>query len=365
MIKPPYKLYTPGPVAVPRTYLKELASDLVYHREQAFTKLQQSLIKELAKVFCTNQPVYVITASGTGAMETAVANLVNPGERVVVARCGKFGERWREIAIRFNAYVDELSVPYGESIPPAELERKLKANDATRYVFTTLTETSTGALNDIKSFGEICHRLNRILVVDAIAGLGVDELQMDAWHVDVVVGGSQKGLAVPPGLSFIALSPRAWEQVEKCHNSRYYFDLRQYRQYGEKGQPPWTPAISIYYALALALKKLNRKGIKNQWREKAVIARFVREQVLKMGLNIFPTNPSNALTVIRLPEGVDGTKIVELCKKRYRVLLANGQAEMRGKVVRIGHMGPVTKSEMKKILNYFYRAYQQVAGRST
>lgn len=360
MIRPKYKLYTPGPVAVPVEYLKELTSDLVYHREASFGTLQNSVMKGLNRVLLTEQPVYILTASGTGAMETAVCNLISPGDRVVVAHSGKFGERWRELAIRFGGYVDELNRPYGESIPPEELERKLKSNDATRCVFTTLTETSTGALNDIKSFGKICHRLNRILVVDAIAGLGVDELRMDDWHIDVVVGGSQKGLAVPPGLSFIALSTRAWDQVEKCKNCRFYFDLRQYKNFAEKGQTPWTPAISIYYALDLALKKINRRGIEKVWEEKRRLAQFIRDKVKRMGLEIFPKNPSNALTVIRMPEGVDGTKIVEVCKKRYGILLANGQAELRGKVVRIGHMGPVTKTEIGKVLNLFFRVYKEI-----
>ncbi len=362
MNKPRYKLYTPGPVAVPAEYLRALNTSLVYHREESFARLQESVMKGLAKVFLTSQPVYVLTSSGTGAMETAVVNLINPGDRVVVAHSGKFGERWRELVIRFGGYVDDLSRPYGESIPPEELERKLKSNDAARYVFTTLTETSTGALNDIRAFGEITYRLNRILIVDAIAGLSVDELQMDAWHIDVVVAGSQKGLAVSPGLAFIALSPRAWEQVEKCKNARYYFDLRQYRRFAEKGQTPWTPAISIYYALDLALKKFNRRDVKKQWQEKATLARYTREQVVKMGLTIFPQHPANALTVIKMPEGVDGTKIVELCKKQYGILLANGQGEMRGKVVRIGHMAPMTKTELNGVLARFYQAYKKVAG---
>ncbi|MGQ9677967.1 MAG: pyridoxal-phosphate-dependent aminotransferase family protein [bacterium] len=364
MIKPKYKLYTPGPVAVPPEYLRAQSNDLLYHREAGFARLMDSVAKGLAKVFLTNQPVYVLTASGTGAMEAAVANLVNPQDRVIVTHCGKFGERWRELVIRFGGYVDELSRPYGESIPPEELERKLKTNDAARCVFTTLTETSTGALNDIKSFGEICHRLNRILVVDAVAGLGIDELQMDAWHLDVVLAGSQKGLAVPPGLSFIALSTRAWEQVEKCKNTRYYFDLRKYRQFAENGQTPWTPAISIYYALDLALKKFNRQGVKKNWQEKATLARHVREKVTKMGLAVFPQHPANALTAIRLPQGVDGTKIVEICKTKNRILLANGQAEMRGKLVRIGHMSPMTKTEADRVLKAFYQAYTIVGGRT-
>jgi aspartate aminotransferase-like enzyme len=306
--------------------------------------------------------VHVLTASGTGAMEAAVVNLVSPGEKVLVATAGRFGERWREMALRFGAYVDEMSRPYGEAVPAGELERRLMGNDSARCVFTTLTETSTGVLNDIKAFGDVCHRLNRILVVDAVAGLGADELRMDDWHVDVVVGGSQKGLAVPPGLSFLALSERASERVDKAKAPRFYFDLRTARRYAVKGQTSWTPAISIFYALDLSLKRLNRIGMPAYWKEHARIADMLRKKVAAMGLQLFPQKPSNALTVIRMPEGTDGSKIVDICRTKNRILLANGQGDLRGKMVRIGHMGNVTGPEMTKVFGCFQRAFKQVTG---
>ncbi len=365
MVKPKYRLFTPGPVDVPANFLKEMASPLVYHREASFGEIQKAVVSGLQRVMMTaTRHLYVLTASGTGAMEAAVANLISPGDKAVVAIAGKFGERWRELVIRYGGYVDELVRPYGESIPPDELERKLRTNDAARCVFTTLTETSTGALNDIRAFGEICYRLNRLLVVDAVAGLGPDELRMDAWNVAVVVGGAQKGFAIPPGLSFIALNDIAWEQVERSRNCRFYFDLRQYRRFAENGQTPWTPAISLYYALLVSLKRMLRQGMPACWKEHAQLAAALRAKVAEAGLEIFPQQPANALTVIRMPEGVDGTKIVELCKKRDRVLLANGQAEMRGRVVRIGHLGPVSKAELMRVFRLFLRAFNEVAGRS-
>jgi aspartate aminotransferase-like enzyme len=362
MVKPKYKLYTPGPVDVPVEYRKVLASGLVYHREASFSAIFESVRKGLQKVMLTKGEVHVFTASGTGAMEAAVVNLISPGDKVLVATCGRFGERWREMALRFGAFVDEMSRPYGESVPVGEIERRLMANDSARCVFTTLTETSTGALNDIKALGVVCHKLNRLLVVDAVAGLGADELRMDDWHVDVTVGGAQKGLAVPPGLSFLALSERAGEQVDRAKAPRFYFDLRAARKYAAKGQTSWTPAISVFYALDLSLKRLNRIGMPRYWREHAAVAEMLRRGVVDMGLSLFPQNPSNALTVIKMPSGVDGTKIVDICKKKDKILLANGQGDMRGKVVRIGHMGPVTKAEMAKVFACFRRAFKQVAG---
>ncbi|MBM3313726.1 alanine--glyoxylate aminotransferase family protein, partial [candidate division WOR-3 bacterium] len=360
MVKPKYKLYTPGPVDVPDAYLQELSCGLVYHREAAFAQLFASVCQGLRSVMLTKGEVHLLTASGTGAMEAAVSNLISPGEKVVVARAGRFGERWRELCLRFGALVDEMSWPYGESVPPEELERKLLGNDSARCVFTTLTETSTGALSDIKAFGDVCHRLNRVLIVDAVAGLAADELRMDDWRVDVVVGGCQKGLAVPPGVSFIALSERAAERVERAKAARFYFDLRIARRYAEKGQTSWTPAISIVYALDLSLKRLLRAGMDKCWKAHQAVAEMLRGRVQEMGLSLFPKHPSNALTVIKLPAGVDGVRIVDLCKTRDRILLANGQGEMRGKVVRIGHMGPVTKAEMNGVFDCFARAFSQV-----
>ncbi len=361
MVRPKYRLCTPGPVAVPADILREMARDLVYHRDAAFGELYRSVVDGLGKVMMTQGQVFVLTASGTGAMEAAVANMVNPGDKVLVMVAGKFGERWRELCLRYNAYVDELSRPFGESIPADELERRLLANDSARCVFATLTETSTGALNDIRAFGDVCHRLNRYLIVDAVAGLGADELRADEWYCDVVVGGSQKGIAAPPGLAFISMSQRAWERCEKVRSPRYYFDLRAARRFAEKGQTPWTPAISLFYALDLGLKKLLRVGMVRNWKRHKEIATAVRERVTKLGLTVFPQQPANSLTVIKLPEGVDGTKIVEIVKTRNKLLLANGQAEMRGKVVRIGHMGPESKAEVLRAFNCFARAYRQVA----
>jgi aspartate aminotransferase-like enzyme len=361
MVKPKYTLYTPGPVAVSPEVLRELSSGLVYHREASFTGLYESVRQGLQKLMLTKSDVHLLTSSGTGAMETAVCNLVNQGDKVLVATAGRFGERWRELCLRFGGFVDELSRPYGESIPPEELERRLRANESARCVFTTLTETSTGAVHDIKAYGDICHRLNRILVVDAVAGLGCDELRTDQWYVDVVVGGSQKGLGVPPGIGFIALNARAWEQVDRCKNVRYYFDLRAARKYAQKGQTPWTPAISIIYGMDLALKRIVRGGMPAYWKARKTIADGVRKRIAALKLGLFPQRPSNALTVIRMPAGVDGAKVVDLCKKRYKVLLANGQGDMRGKIVRIGHMGPVTKAWVDKGVRSFELSYKAVA----
>ncbi len=360
-VKANYRLFTPGPVQVPEDVREMLARELVYHREELFSQLYESVRKRLQQVLLTKNDVFVLTASGTGAMEAAVSNLIGPGDKLLVATAGKFGERWKELGIRFGGYVDTVSVPYGESVPPVEVERHLLSNDAVRCVFATLTETSTGAVHDIKAYGEICHRLNRVLVVDAIAGLGADELRTDEWGVDVVCGGAQKSLAVPPGLSFISVSPRAWELIERPRRTRFYFDLRAYRKYAAKGQTPWTPAIPIFFALDLVLRKISRAGgIEKYWQRHKRMAEYVRSFVKKLGLELFPQHPSNALTVVKMPEGVDGSAVVAACRKEG-FLFANGQADMRGKVVRIGHMGPVARTDMDKALACFKRNFLKIS----
>jgi aspartate aminotransferase-like enzyme len=293
-------------------------------------------------------------------MEAAAANLLSPGDTAITAICGKFGERWRELVLRYGAYADILQMPFSKAIPPEELERKIKLNDNARFVFTTLTETSTGVVNDIKNFGRICRANNRILVVDAIAGLGADELCMDEWQVDVACGAAQKALYCPPGLSFIAVNDRAWEIMEKSRSPRYYFDLRQYRKWlAEKGQTPWTPAISLFYSLNRALGQILEVGMEETWARHRRVAEYVRKRVAEAGLQLFPERPSNALTVIRMPEGVDGSAIVTTVKERDKMLLANGQGEMNKKIVRIGHMGCIGKVEVTRAFDAFLKAFKE------
>ncbi|MEO0093404.1 MAG: alanine--glyoxylate aminotransferase family protein [candidate division WOR-3 bacterium] len=355
---PKYTLFTPGPIEVPDFILKEMARPLVYHREQTFAKLHQVVGDKMKKLIKTKAPVYFFAGSGTGAMEAAVVNLVSYHDRVLVASCGKFGQRWNEICLRFGTYVDLLSVPYGQSVPPEELERRLRTDDAARLVFTTLTETSTGALMDIKAFGEICRRNNRILIVDAVAGLGADKFKMDEWNVDVVCGASQKALFCPPGLSFLAINERAWEIVEKSRTPRYYFDLKLYKQFAEKGQTPWTPAISLFFALNCALDKILKTGVEKTWEKHKLVAETLRNKIKSLGLEFMPENPSNALTVIKMPEGIDGSKIVSYALEKHKTLFANGQAELKGKIVRIGHMGAIKISDVNRAFRAFKSAFE-------
>jgi aspartate aminotransferase-like enzyme len=359
-----YTLFTPGPVEVPDFIYDATVEPLVYHREQAFAEIYARIEEKLKKVIKTKAPIYFLAASGTGAMESAACNLVSYHDRVLIASCGKFGQRWHEICVRYGAYIDVLSVPYGQSVPPEELERRLRTDDAARFVFTTLTETSTGALMDIKAFGEICRRNNRILIVDAIAGLGADKFMMDEWNVDVACGASQKALCCPPGLSFVAINERAWEIVKKARSPRYYFDLKLYKQFAEKGQTPWTPAISLFFALDCALDHILKTGLEKVWGKHRILAETLRAKIKKLGLEFMPEHPSNALTVIKMPQGINSSEIVDIAKKKRKILFADGQAELRGKMVRIGHMGAIGKSDLNRAFTVFKEAFNEVKKKS-
>lgn len=343
-MKKRYTLFTPGPVEMARGIIKEMDEPILYHREKRFGEIFSEVIRNLRRLFRTKGKVFIFTASGTGAMEACVQNLVSKNEKALVISYGVFGNRWKELLWRYGVYVNEVSYPYGQSPPLEEIVRKLKINDEIRYIFTTLTETSTGMLADIEGISQAARELDRILVVDAICGLGADKFYMDKWQVDIACGASQKALAAPPGISFLAVRERAWEAILKAQSPRYYFDLRSYDNFLKNSQTPYTPAILTLYALRRSLKKILASGLASIWQMHKERAQFFRSQL--KDVVYLPDNPSNALTVIKLPEDKDGTKIVQTIKEKYKLLFANGQRELKGKIIRVGHMGFLKKENL-------------------
>ncbi len=358
-----YKLFTPGPTHLSPQMLKAVSQPLVYHREEAFSKILARVCMGLRELFKTEGEVFVYTSSGTGAMEAAVVNLVSPGDPVLVASSGKFGERWKELCTVFGASVTSIEIEYGKSVPPEVIEEGLKTQPAIKFVFTTLAETSTGALNDIKTFSQIVRKYDKILIVDAIAGLGADELWMDKWGVDVVIGGSQKAVGCPPGISMLALNRRAWHYVESATSPRYYWNLLTYKKFLDKRQTPYTPAISVICGLDLTLRTISQEGVEKTWQRHKQAAEFLRKKLIGLGCQFFPACPSNALTVIKMPEGITGVDLVKYAKERYKILFANGQGEMRGKIVRIGHMGIVNKKDLTEAYTAFQKSYAAIVGK--
>lgn len=332
-------LFTPGPTPIPPESLLSMANQIDYHRSAEAAAQIKDVSEKLKLVFQTRNEVLILTSSGTGAMESVVANILSCGDRVIVIRSGKFGERWGEICSAYGVEFVPIDLEWGESVEPQMVADLLDEHAGIKAVFSTLCETSTGALHDIKSLGEITKHRPTLLVVDAVSALGADDLQMDSWGVDVVVSCSHKGLMTPPGLAFAALNQAAWQASENASLPKYYFDLRKAQQAGWDDSAPYTPAITFIAALQLALNRICTEGIRNVLARHARLAKAARSAAKSMGLQLFASNPANTLTSIRLPKQVDGTRFVRMMREKHGITIAGGQGKLRGKIIRIAHLG--------------------------
>ncbi|MDD4939792.1 MAG: alanine--glyoxylate aminotransferase family protein [Candidatus Omnitrophica bacterium] len=333
-------LLTPGPTPLPPEVCEAMARPIIHHRTPQFQAIIKEATQGLQYVFQTKGDVFILASSGTGAMEAAVVNLLSPGDTAITIQGGKFGERWTEICKKYGINTEVIDVKWGEGVSASEIEKRLKANPAAKAVFTTLCETSTGVVNDIAAIGSVLKATNAALVVDAISGLGAIDLKTDAWNCDVVVSGSQKGLMLPPGLGFISVSQKAWKLVESSRSPKYYFDLKAAKKALDKTDTPFTPAITLIIALCEALKMIKEDGLENTFIRHKKMADATRAAVKALGLELFaPTAASDVVTAVNLPAGIDGEKLVKTMRDTYGVTIAGGQAELKGKVIRIAHMG--------------------------
>lgn len=336
------RLFTPGPTPVPEEVLLELARPVGYHRSAEAKEILGEVVRGLQYVLQTEQPVYVLTCSGTGAMEAAVTNVVAPGEKVILCTAGRWGERWRGILKAYGAEVVAVEVPYGQAVTPEQLAAALASHRDAVAVFATLCETSTGVGHDIAAFGRLTAANGPLLVVDGISGVGAMECRMDAWGIDVLVTGSQKALMMPPGLAYVAVSARGWRKIDATPVRNFYFDLRRYRKALAEGpDTPFTPANTLIRAQRLSLARIRSEGIERVWARHQRIARAARAAVQALGLELFAQCPSSALTVIRVPAGVDGSGVLKQLEKEYGYKLADGQDTLKGKIWRLSHMGYV------------------------
>lgn len=341
-------LLTPGPTPIPPETLREEGLPIIHHRTKEFGQVYDDFQENLKYVFQTKNNVYILASSGTGGMECAVANLTSPGDKVIVCASGVFGERFVKILTAYGANVVAIRSEWGYAVKPAELEKALNENPDAKVVFSTSTDTSTSMASDIKAFGAIVAKTKAVLVVDAISGLGGQELQMDAWNCDVVVSASQKGLMAAPGLGFISVSPKAWELVKAAKSPRFYWDLRTMEKAHHDHQTPYTPAISLIRSNNVSLKMLKKKTMPVVWQEARDLAKFTRELGAKIGLKQFPKDPCDVLTAFYAPEGLDGEKIIQYMVDKYNISIAGGQEKLKGKVVRVAHMGYIQKSDIQK-----------------
>ncbi|MDE0485244.1 MAG: alanine--glyoxylate aminotransferase family protein [Candidatus Poribacteria bacterium] len=353
-------LFTPGPTPIPPEPLLAMAQPIDYHRSEDAVALIKDVLEKLKHVFQTENDVLFLTSSGTGAMDGAVANLLCRGDKVLVIRSGKFGERWAEICEAYGVEVVPIDVRWGDSVTPEIVETKLTENPDVQAVFATLCETSTGALHDIEALARLTQSSPTLLVVDAVSALGADDLQMDNWGVDVVVSCSQKGLMTPPGLAFAALNERAWEAVDRSDLPKYYLDFRKAHQRGLEGSVPYTPAITLLVGLQYALNHICAEGIRNTISRHNRMAIATRNAVKAIGLPLFATSPANTLTSIRLPKEIDGKAFVKMMREKHGITYAGGQGDLGGKIVRIAHLGWMNESDVIVAISAFERGLAEI-----
>ncbi|HEX6116559.1 MAG TPA: alanine--glyoxylate aminotransferase family protein [Solirubrobacterales bacterium] len=337
-------LMTAGPTPLPPRVSQVMAEPIRYHRAPAFVEVYSRVLDRLPRVFQTENQVLCFAASGTGAMESAVANLIGPGDPAVVASCGKFGQRWAELCDAYGAETGHLEVEWGERVEPGALDEFIAARDrAPRAVYVTQSETSTGVLNDVRALNEVARSHGAVLCVDAVSGLGAADLPQDEWGVDVVVSGSQKSLMCPPGLAFASASERAMDLAAEKAGGRYYLDWAKTAT-GQGQDPPnsaFTPAVTLFMALDVALEMIFEEGLGAVFARHAVLARAARAGIEALGLERFGPDDENAnvVTVAALPDSIDGAKLPKLMRDSYGITLAGGQGHLKGRIVRIAHCG--------------------------
>ncbi len=341
-------LLTPGPTHVPPKLCEVLGRPIIHHRTPQFQDHLKDVISGLKYVLQTENDVYLMASSGSGAMEASVCSLLSPQDKVITVEGGKFGERWTELCRAYQAEPKVVEVPWGQSVDPKKIEQLLSEDKDIKAVYVTLCETSTGVTADIQAIGKIVRKTDAVLVVDAVSALGVIDLQMDAWGVDVVASASHKGLMLPPGVAFVAMSPKAQALMEQSKCPKYYFDLKKYKKVAGKPDTPFTPAIGIMIALTESLKLIQETGLANLFKHYERLAKATRSAAKALGLTLFADDSciSNVLTAINLPEGVDGGKVVKLMRDKYGISVAGGQGELKGKIVRIAHMGCLDEYDM-------------------
>ena len=341
------RLFTPGPTPILPAAQTAMASFAMHHRTADFRALYSRVLADMKDFIGTRNDVLVLASSGTGVMEGSVSNLTSPGDKVLVLTAGKFGERWLDLAKAFGCVVEVVSVPYGETFALDEIRQKLTPD--IRAVYVQSTESSTGTQHDIKGIAQLVRQTGdgTLLVVDAITGLGTTHFDVDGWGIDVIIGGSQKALMIPPGLAYCAVSERAWKRMETAKSPRYYFDFRRERKAAAKGESAYTPATSLFSALGAALDFIRQMGDGDLVAgRKALIenaelaAEMTRAGAQALGLKLFaPTAPAAALTAIQSPSGTDSSAIVKQFRECFAAVVANGQGEMKGQLFRIAHLG--------------------------
>ncbi len=337
-------IMTPGPTPISEEVLLEHARPLMHHRSPEFSKIFMEVTEKLKRLFKTKNDIFILTSSGTGAMEAGVTNFFSRGDKVLVASIGNFGERFKKIGSMFGLEVISLDYEWGDAANPEDIKKALDDDSDIKGIMVQLSETSTGAINDIRTIGNIAKDYPAILIVDAISGLVASDLRTDEWGLDIVIGGSQKGLSAPTGVAFISVSEKAWKFNEKSDIPCFYFDLAAAKNYSQKTPPqtPWTPGISIVVAMNKALDMLFEESLEKVFERHRVLALATQKAVEKLGLKLFVEDENKrgfSVTSVVVPDGVDAKELTRIMREKYGVTIAGGQGKLTGKIIRIGNLG--------------------------
>jgi len=363
------QLRIPGPTPCPNEVLQVMSRQMINHRGPQFGQILTDITAKLKQLFQTKSDVFLLTGSGTGGLEAAIVNTLSPGDKVLSVSIGVFGERFGAIAEKFGAEVVPLRFEWGTAADADAVRRALKAEPKIKAVLVTHNETSTGVTNDLASISSIVKEFDKLLLVDAISSLGSINLPVDDWHCDVAVTGSQKGWMVPPGLAMVSVSQEAWQAHQRAKMPRFYWDFAKAKDYLEKtpAQTPWTPVISVFFALQVALDMMLKEGLANVFARHARVGKAAREGVKSLGLSLFAeeSHASNTVTAVAATDGLDSKKLVKILREEHQVILSGGQQKLDGKIFRIGHLGWVTESDIKVVISALKKVLPQAGFRSS
>jgi aspartate aminotransferase-like enzyme len=347
------QLRIPGPTPCPPEVLEAMSRQMIDHRGPEFVKIMQRVTDKLKQAFVTKNDLLVLTGSGTGGLEAAIVNTLSPGDKVLAVSIGVFGDRFAKIAQAYGARVIPLNFEWGKAAEPEAIRDALKRQPDVKAVMITHNETSTGVTNDIAAISPIVKDAGKLFIVDSISGIGSIKCPVDDWGIDVVISGSQKGWMVPPGLTMLAVSPNAWKAYAEAKMPRFYWDFTQAKKYLERGQTPWTPAVSIIFALDVALDMLLKQGMDNIIANHARVGNAARTGVKSIGLSLFADekHASNTVTSVTGPEGLDIKELRRILREENKIVLGGGQQKLDGKIFRIGHLGWVTEKDIKEVVD--------------
>ena len=352
------QLRVPGPTPCPPQALQAMGKQMINHRGKEFSHILNSITEKLKQVFQTKGDVFLLTASGTGGLEAAIVNTLSPGDKILAVSCGFFGDRFADIAKQYGANVKYLNFEWGKPADPEAIGKALRAESDIKAVLVTHNETSTGVTNDIDKISSVVKEFDKLLLVDAISSLGCIDLPTDDWHCDVVITGSQKGWMAPPGLVMVSMNEKAWQAHAQAKMPRYYWDFTKAKDYLQKWQTPWTPAVSICYALDATLDLILSEGLSNIFARHARVAQLTRNGIKSLGLSLFSpdSHASNTVTAVRAYDKLDVPKLIQVLRDEYDVVIAAGQKKLSGKIFRIGHLGLVEENDIKIVLEALAKA---------